>query len=206
MNAIMPVAMPMQDMQTLAVAIAKSNLFGIKTPGAGAGPDGDRPGRRPSPGRGREGLRYHQRQASQEGRGDAARFHPGWRQGGVARLTDELADATFTHPQTGEVRIDWDMKRARRPSARRTCTPNSPARCCAAASCQRASARSGRWPRRGCMCRRSRPTSPQGRAQRPDDRARRERRAQCHQRRGAAEGCRSADAARSQGGRACPGI
>jgi len=27
-------------------------------------------------------------------------------------LTDELADATFTHPQTGEVRIDWDMKRA----------------------------------------------------------------------------------------------
>jgi hypothetical protein len=27
-------------------------------------------------------------------------------------LTDELADATFTHPQTGEVRIDWDTKRA----------------------------------------------------------------------------------------------
>ncbi len=27
-------------------------------------------------------------------------------------LTDELADATFTHPQTGSVRIDWDMKRA----------------------------------------------------------------------------------------------
>jgi hypothetical protein len=27
-------------------------------------------------------------------------------------LTDDLADATFTHPQTGSVRIDWDMKRA----------------------------------------------------------------------------------------------
>ena len=27
-------------------------------------------------------------------------------------LTDEKADATFIHPQTGEVRIDWDMKRA----------------------------------------------------------------------------------------------
>jgi hypothetical protein len=27
-------------------------------------------------------------------------------------LTDQLADATFCHPQTGEVRIDWDMKRA----------------------------------------------------------------------------------------------
>ena len=27
-------------------------------------------------------------------------------------VTDELADATFTHPQTGSVRIDWDMKRA----------------------------------------------------------------------------------------------
>ena len=32
MNAIVPVAMPLQDMQTLAVAIAKSELFGIKTP------------------------------------------------------------------------------------------------------------------------------------------------------------------------------
>ena len=28
-------------------------------------------------------------------------------------LTDTLADATFTHPQTGSVRIDWDMERAK---------------------------------------------------------------------------------------------
>ena len=28
-------------------------------------------------------------------------------------LTDQLADATFTHPQTGEVRIDWDMRQGR---------------------------------------------------------------------------------------------
>jgi len=29
-------------------------------------------------------------------------------------LTDELADATFGHPQGGSVRISWDMERARR--------------------------------------------------------------------------------------------
>ncbi|HTI79459.1 MAG TPA: hypothetical protein VL614_03315, partial [Acetobacteraceae bacterium] len=32
MNALVPTAMPLQDMQTLAVAIAKSGLFGIRTP------------------------------------------------------------------------------------------------------------------------------------------------------------------------------
>jgi hypothetical protein len=29
------------------------------------------------------------------------------------QLSDTIADATFTHPQTGSVRIDWDMERAR---------------------------------------------------------------------------------------------
>ena len=65
-------------------------------------------------------------------------------------LTDEKADATFTHPQTGEVRIDWDMKRATVAGlAGRTTTGSSRARCCAAGWCRRASAHSGRWQRRG---------------------------------------------------------
>jgi hypothetical protein len=38
------------------------------------------------------------------------------RNGGAVKwhtLNDAKADATFTHPQGGEVRIDWDMKRAK---------------------------------------------------------------------------------------------
>jgi hypothetical protein len=38
------------------------------------------------------------------------------RNGGAVKwhtLSDAKADATFTHPQGGEVRIDWDMKRAK---------------------------------------------------------------------------------------------
>ena len=50
----------------------------------GSRPHGDRPGRGTPPGRGREGLRYYQRAPGQEGRGDAARFHPGRRQSPVA--------------------------------------------------------------------------------------------------------------------------
>jgi len=104
--------MPLQDMQTLAVAIAKSGLFGIRTPeqalvlmaiaqaegrhAVEAARDYDIINNRPA--KKAEAMLRDFIQA-----GGKVKWHS---------LTDELADATFTHPQTGEVRIDWDMQRA----------------------------------------------------------------------------------------------
>ena len=112
MNAIVPVAMPLQDMQTLAVAIAKSALFGIKTPEqalvlmAIAQAEGRHPV---------EAARDYDIINNRPAKKAEAMLRDFILAGGKVQwhsLTDELADATFTHPQTGEVRIDWDMKRA----------------------------------------------------------------------------------------------
>ena len=112
MNAIVPVAMPLQDMQTLAVAIAKSALFGIKTPEqalvlmAIAQAEGRHPV---------EAARDYDIISGRPAKKAEAMLRDFILAGGKVQwhsLTDELADATFTHPQTGEVRIDWDMKRA----------------------------------------------------------------------------------------------
>lgn len=112
MNAIVPVAMPLQDMQTLAVAIAESQLFGIKTPEqalvlmAIAQAEGRHPV---------EAARDYDIINNRPAKKAEAMLRDFIQAGGKVQwhsLTDELADATFTHPQTGEVRIDWDMKRA----------------------------------------------------------------------------------------------
>jgi hypothetical protein len=114
MNAISTIAqpMPLQDMQTLAVAIAKSNLFGIKTPEqalvlmAIAQAEGRHPV---------EAARDYDIINGRPAKKAEAMLRDFILAGGKVAwhaLTDELADATFTHPQTGEVRIDWDMKRA----------------------------------------------------------------------------------------------
>ena len=113
-NAISTIAqpMPLQDMQTLAVAIAKSNLFGIKTPEqalvlmAIAQAEGRHPV---------EAARDYDIINGRPAKKAEAMLRDFILAGGKVAwhaLTDELADATFTHPQTGEVRIDWDMKRA----------------------------------------------------------------------------------------------
>jgi hypothetical protein len=115
MNAISTIAqpMPLQDMQTLAVAIAKSNLFGIKTPEqalvlmAIAQAEGRHPV---------EAARDYDIINGRPAKKAEAMLRDFILAGGKVAwhaLTDELADATFTHPQTGEVRIDWDMKRAK---------------------------------------------------------------------------------------------
>jgi hypothetical protein len=112
MNALVPTAMPLQDMQTLAVAIAKSQLFGIKTPDqalvlmAIAQAEGRHPV---------EAARDYDIISGRPAKKAEAMMRDFIQAGGRVEwhsLTDELADATFTHPQTGEVRIDWDMKRA----------------------------------------------------------------------------------------------
>jgi hypothetical protein len=112
MNALTVPAMPMQDMQILADAIARSNLFGIKT---------------------KEQALVLMMIARSEGRDpvEAARDYdiiqgkPAKKAEAMLRdflvaggkvewheLSDIKADATFTHPQTGSVRIDWDLARA----------------------------------------------------------------------------------------------
>jgi hypothetical protein len=114
MNAIatIPTPMPLQDMQTLAVAIAKSGLFGIRTPEqalvlmAIAQAEGRHPV---------EAARDYDIINNRPAKKAEAMLRDFIQAGGKVQwhaLTDELADATFTHPQTGEVRIDWDMKRA----------------------------------------------------------------------------------------------
>ena len=113
MNAIATIntPMPLQDMQTLAVAIAKSGLFGIRTPEqalvlmAIAQAEGRHPV---------EAARDYDIINNRPAKKAEAMLRDFIQAGGKVQwhsLTDELADATFTHPQTGEVRIDWDMKR-----------------------------------------------------------------------------------------------
>ena len=114
MNAIIPASPPLAygDLERLADSIAKSGLFGIKTKEqaivlmmishaegrhpALAARDFDIINGRPA--KKAEAMMRDFVQA-----GGKVEWHA---------LTDELADATFTHPQTGSVRIDWDMKRA----------------------------------------------------------------------------------------------
>jgi len=112
MNAITTTTMPLHDMQTLAVAIAKSGLFGIRTPEqalvlmAIAQAEGRHPV---------EAARDYDIINGKPAKKAEAMLRDFILAGGTVKwnsLTDDLADATFTHPQTGEVRIDWDMKRA----------------------------------------------------------------------------------------------
>jgi hypothetical protein len=112
MNAIAPIHMPFDEMKQLATYIAKSNLFGMKTPEqalvlmsiaqaegrhpALAARDFDIIQNRPAKKAEamlRDFIEY----------GGAVEWHA---------LTDAIADATFTHPQGGSVRISWDMARA----------------------------------------------------------------------------------------------
>jgi hypothetical protein len=114
MNAVVPtVGMPLHDMQTLAVAIAKSALFGIRTPEqalvlmAIAQAEGRHPV---------EAARDYDIINNRPAKKAEAMLRDFIKAGGTVKwhsLTDDLADATFSHPQTGEVRIDWDMKRAK---------------------------------------------------------------------------------------------
>jgi hypothetical protein len=115
MNALTTTAPAMNysDLERLAESIAKSGLFGMKTKDQAialmmiAHAEGTHPalaardydviqGR---PAKKAEAMMRDFLQA-----GGKVEWHA---------MTDELADATFTHPQTGSVRVDWDMERAK---------------------------------------------------------------------------------------------
>ena len=101
------------DMQVMASAIVKSGLFGMKTPDQAlalmivATAEGRHPGSVASD--------YHiiQGRASLKADSMLARFQ---QSGGRVEWhdhTNEKVSATFSHPQGGSLRIDWDMARAK---------------------------------------------------------------------------------------------
>jgi len=115
MNAIATTAPPpivFTDLVILAEAIAKSNLFGIKTKDQAlvlmmiARSEGRDPV---------EAARDYDIIQGKPAKKAEAMLRDFLTAGGKVEwheLSDIKADATFTHPQTGSVRIDWDLARA----------------------------------------------------------------------------------------------
>lgn len=116
MNALVPathIEVGMSEMVRMADAIAKGGLFGSKDPNAVltlclmAQADGMHPARAM--------LDYDIIQGRPTKKAEAM-LRDLIRSGGSVRwhaLDDTIADATFSHPQGGEVRIAWDMERAK---------------------------------------------------------------------------------------------
>ena len=112
MNAITTTAMMFGDMERLAAAIAKSGMFGMKTPEqaltlmAIAQAEGRHPAL---------AARDYDVIAGRPSKKAEAMLRDFLEAGGKVEwhaLSDEKADATFHHPQGGKVRIGWDMARA----------------------------------------------------------------------------------------------
>ena len=104
--------MPFSDMERLGEYIAKSGLFGIKTKEAAIVlmSIAQAEGRHPV-----EAARDYDIVNNRPAKRAEAMMRDFIQAGGKIEwhsLTDTVADATFSHPQTGSVRIDWDMKRA----------------------------------------------------------------------------------------------
>jgi len=109
-NALVPVS----DLEKMAVAVAKSGLFGIKTPDQAmalmlvAQAEGLHPAT--------AARDYHIIQGRPTLKADAmlARYLASGGKVEWHEHTDEKVAATFTHPQGGSLRIDWDMARAKK--------------------------------------------------------------------------------------------
>lgn len=104
---------PMGDMERMANAVAKSGLFGVKTPEAALSlmlvmqAEGRHPG---------EAIRdYHVVQNRPVLRADAmlARFQAAGGRIEYTERSDQRVAAKFTHPQGGTVEVDWDQARAK---------------------------------------------------------------------------------------------
>ena len=104
---------PVGDLQTMAGALAKSGLFGVKTADQAlalmlvAQAEGRHPGSVASD--------YHIIQGRASLKSDAmlARFQQAGGRVEWHDHTNESVSATFSHPQGGALRIDWDMARAK---------------------------------------------------------------------------------------------
>jgi hypothetical protein len=116
MNAIVPVSSQLgfADIERLGTAIAKSGLFGIKTadPAIALMMIAHAEGRHPA-----LAARDYDVIQGRPAKKAEAMLRDFLEAGGKVEwhaLTDEQADATFRHPQGGEVRITWDMARAQK--------------------------------------------------------------------------------------------
>lgn len=105
---------PYQDLQGMAQAIAKSGLFGMKTPEQAlalmlvAQAEGQHPATITQDYdiiNGRAVRKTHSVLARFQAAGGRVEWH---------RLDDEVADATFTHPQGGSLRMQWTIEQARK--------------------------------------------------------------------------------------------
>jgi hypothetical protein len=116
MNAIVPIQpMPFGEIERMADAFAKSNLFGFKTKEQALVlmMISQAEGRHPA-----LAARDYDVYQNKPAKKAEAMLRDFQTSGGVVKwhvLTDEKADATFSHPQAPEpLRIDWDMVRARK--------------------------------------------------------------------------------------------
>ncbi len=105
---------PLSEMQTLATAIAKSGLFGIKTPDQALAlmAISQAEGRHPA----LAAAEYHIIQNRPALKADAmlARFQAAGGKVEWTAYSDAKCIAKFSHPSGGTVTVDWDMDRARR--------------------------------------------------------------------------------------------
>src|SRR5215467_2493414 len=100
------------EMERLAASIAKSGLFGLRTPDQAMAlmMISVAEGRHPA-----EAARDYDIIQGRPAKRAEAMHRDFLKAGGKIEwheVSDAKADATFTHPQTGSVRIDWDVKRA----------------------------------------------------------------------------------------------
>ncbi len=104
---------PYQDIAKMAMAFAKSGLFGLKTPEQAialmliAQADGQHPA---------ASARDYDIVNNRPAKKSEAILRDFLRAGGTVQwheLSDTMAKATFSHSSTGKVTIDWDMKRAK---------------------------------------------------------------------------------------------
>lgn len=112
MDGQLQVAVPYSDMERMAVAVAKSNLFGVKTPDQALTLMliSQAEGRHPA-----LAARDYDIIQGRPAKKAEAMLRDFIMSGGKVewhKLDDTLADATFSHPQGGTVRIEWSMKRA----------------------------------------------------------------------------------------------
>lgn len=101
------------DIEKMALAVAKSGLFGIKTPEAAMSLMliSIAEGRHPA-----LAARDYDIIQGRPAKKSEAMLRDFLQSGGSVEwheLTDDIADATFSHPQGGKVRITWDMERAK---------------------------------------------------------------------------------------------
>ncbi len=107
-----PIAVSLGDIQRMAQAVAQSGMFGVKTPEQAmslmliAQAEGLHPA---------IAARDYDIIQNRPAKKSEAMLRSFLANGGKVRwhqLDDRMADATFSHPQGGEVRITWDIPRA----------------------------------------------------------------------------------------------